>query len=271
MHCHLDFAASGADAARRLQGSVAAFSATVDPRDFERARALFAGCPHVRTGLGLHPWQAAHADFAEQTERFVEKASACAFIGEVGLDFSPKHVSTRDAQREAFERVVRACAEARAGYGGGATHGGVFGEGCGLVSIHAVHAVDEAIDAFERAGALSDADTGRPASLGGRALVFHSFNGTSDQLQRAVKAGFFFSVGPRMLATKRGRAYVRAIPVDRIMLETDMPSRACAPFSAKAWMAALEGALSSLCEARGQEAFAIKDALAKTSARILGI
>lgn len=35
--------------------------------------------------------------------------------------------------------------------------------------------------------------------------------------------GCWFSVGERMLATKRGRAYVQSIPSDRLLLETDAP------------------------------------------------
>ena len=43
-----------------------------------------------------------------QFERLVKEAR---FIGEVGLDFAPAHVASRDAQLAAFERMARACAE----------------------------------------------------------------------------------------------------------------------------------------------------------------
>lgn len=259
MHCHLDFSDEGVAAASAMYGRIAAFSATVDPRDFDRVRAYFAGCAHIRVGLGLHPWQASSPDFAEQVDAFVARVSSCAFVGEVGLDFSPQRASTRDSQVAAFERIVRACVEHPVEPAAG-----------GIVSIHAVRAVDETIDVFVRTGVVSASGAQEPFFLGGRAPVIHSFNGTSDQLQRAVKAGFFFSVGPRLLATKRGRAYVRAIPRSRLLFETDMPSHARDPFSAAAWQAALEGAAESLAAARGEDVAGLCEAVSETSARILG-
>ena len=55
------------------------------------------------------------------------------FIGEVGLDFGRDRTATRDVQVAAFERVARACA------GGGK-----------VLSIHAVKAAGEALDAEAR-------------------------------------------------------------------------------------------------------------------------
>lgn len=259
MHCHLDFSDEGAAIARSMTGLVAAFSATVDPDRFDRATDRLACAPQVRVGLGLHPWQASSPHFDDQAERFVARAAACPFIGEVGLDFSPRRLQTREAQMRAFDRVVRALV----------SHDAPFPHG--IVSIHAVRAVDEVVDAFERCGATACSRLAPPASAGGRVLVLHSFAGTSDQLHRAVEAGFHFSVGPRMLATKRGRAYARAIPVERILVETDMPSHEGDPFSADAWREALEGSLATIADARGDDAWALRDAVAATSARILGM
>lgn len=259
MHCHLDFSDAGPAIARSAAGRTAAFSATVDPRGFERARTAFADLSHVRVGLGLHPWQASSPDFAAQADAAVARIPACAFIGEVGLDFSPRRLETRDAQMRAFDRVADALVGESPAFS------------CGIVSIHAVRAVGEVIDAFERRGVAARSRFERPASAGGRALVLHSFAGTSDQLHRAVEAGFLFSVGPRMLATKRGRAYVRAVPADRLLLETDMPSHEGEPLSADSWAEALERSLSALVEARGDDPAALRNALCATSARILGM
>lgn len=266
MHCHLDFSDEGVAAASAMYGRIAAFSATVDPRDFDRVRMCFAGCAHIRVGLGLHPWQASSPDFAEQVDAFASRVSSCAFVGEVGLDFSPQRASTRDSQVAAFDRIVRACVEHPVEPAAGAEPRAAGG----IVSIHAVRAVDEVVDVFVRAGVVSASGAQEPFFLGGRAPVIHSFNGASDQLQRAVKAGFFFSVGPRLLATKRGRAYVRAIPRSRLLLETDMPSHARDPFSAAAWQAALEGVAESLAAARGEDVAGLCEAVSETSARILG-
>lgn len=291
MHCHLDFATDAARIARQAAGCIAAMSATVSPDAYERAvRALDA--PGIRVGLGLHPWQAAGPGFASAADRFAALAPRCAFIGEVGLDFSARHAATREAQQRAFDRVVRACAAPRV-FGEGEPEGAASCDGgpeggascdgepeggagraapaCGMVSIHAVRAVDEAVDAFARADVLEGASRHAPARVAGRVLVLHSFNGTSDQLNRALDAGFFFSAGPRMLATKRGRAYVRALPADRLLVETDAPAREGEPFSFDAWHDGVKAAVEALAAARGQDPHALRERLAETSARILGL
>ena len=176
MHCHLGFSKDGEAVARHATGRLAAFSATVDPASYEENARRFFLHSNVRVGLGLHPWFVSDDD--AQIERFEAIAPSSAFIGEVGLDFSPRHDATRERQIEVFERVVAACLEDAQSLGRALAAGE---EPCvsGLVSIHAVRAVDEVIDVFERAGALRGASRRTPALAGGRALVLHSFAGTS--------------------------------------------------------------------------------------------
>lgn len=266
MHCHLDFAEAGVQAAFEARGAIAAFSATVEPRSYEAALAGPGAQKNVRIGWGLHPWQARRSDFADLLDAFLAGVARHAFIGEVGLDFAAKHASTRERQLDAFERIVRACLEAPF-----EMRARLPALDCGIVSIHAVHAADELADILGRAGALDACCRSQGAFAAGRALVVHSFNGTSDQLNRLVRAGLFFSVGPRLLATRRGRAYVRTIPSDRLLLETDMPSAQGAPFSFDAWRAALEESLAALAYARGEDEQLVREAIARTSARILGL
>lgn len=127
-----------------------------------------------------------------------------------------------------------------------------------VISLHAVRAASDVLDALTRAGALEQ-----------HACVFHWFSGTSDELVRAVRAGCFFSVGPRMLKTKRGRAYARAIPARQLLLETDAPPRADTPWSARTWRSGLEEALYMLAETREENARDLAATLAQNSTRLL--
>ena len=251
MHCHLGFSKDGEAVARHAAGCLAAFSATVDPVSYEEDVRRFSSHSNVRVGLGLHPWFISDDD--AQIERFEAIAPSSAFIGEVGLDFSPRHEAMCERQIEVFERVVAACLEDVQGLRPWPCCGE---EPCvsGLVSIHAVRAVDEVIDAFERAGALCGASRRIPALVGGRALVLHSFAGTSDQLQRALDCGFFVSFGPRAMRTKRGRAYARAVPENRLLIETDLSSKEGAPFSLDQWRGAMEETWKAVLAARFGEA-----------------
>lgn len=216
-HCHVDFAADpravAADAAR---AGCALLCSTVEPQGFERACELMppARFSLVRIGVGMHPrWVAAAQDAARaQADRAVSLLSQADFVGEIGLDFGMRHADTAAAQRYAFERIVRAAVD------------------CGgkVLSIHAVRSAGAVLDILEKQDAF-----------GSCCCIFHWFSGSSDELNRAIALGCRFSVGERMLATRRGRAYVRAIPADRLLLETDLPARAGMPFG----YSQIEGAL----------------------------
>lgn len=243
MHCHLDFApdarAAGEDAHERLAG---AFSVTVTPAGYVRAVRELAGFERVRAGLGLHPWWIADGTCGEDELAAFERLARCErFIGEVGLDFARDRAATREAQLAAFDRVAAACA-------GGEK----------VLSIHAVRAAGDVLDVLGRRGALD-----------GNACVFHWFSGTSDELQRALRAGCFCSVNPRMLASKRGRAYARAIPEGRLLLETDEPAEEGAAYDARGARLRLERMIDDLAALRGAPRDELAARIARTSAELL--
>ena len=272
MHCHLGFCADAAQAASELAAAgVGAFSNTVTPGEFAAQREALAGAGNVRVGVGLHPWwvgecgsdapaagsecapsgsAASAADVqqlvaADDLELLCELAASNRFIGEVGLDFSSRRAATREAQLRAFEAVAATCAHA----------------GGKVLSIHAVHAVDETLDVLERTGAL--------AADAGNACVIHWFSGTSDQLTCARRAGCRFSVNPRMLQSKRGRAYAQAVPADRLLLETDQPARQGAPWDAAGIRRQLDETLQQLATLRGDDPADLRSRIAETSCRLL--
>ena len=279
MHCHLDFLpdADALGLAREAEAyGIRAFSNTVTPAGFERARALFGACGNVRVGVGLHPWwvagnepgglyapgeksaaaaatskdtaprgsmQATEAawswsDCLEQLVLFVHQAP---FVGEVGLDFAPRHEDTREEQIAVFDAALDACT------GGGK-----------VISIHAVRSVSVVLNMLEAHGTCASNE-----------CILHWFSGTSDELTRAIRLGCYFSINPRMFATKRGRAYVRAIPRERLLLETDMPADEGAPYSAEEWDRDLRGVLAALTDVRDEYANDLGEAIARTSVQLL--
>lgn len=222
MHCHLDFSSDMAALARLAQAhGVAAFSNTVTPEGYLAASEALAGFPNVRTGVGLHPWWVADGRCgAEQVELACRLIQETRFVGEVGLDFAPRREGTFETQLDAFERIVDACCA----------------QGGKVISIHAVRSATAVLDALERHNATH-----------GNTYILHWFSGSSQELVRARELGCHFSVNPNMLATKRGRAYVRQIPPDRLLLETDLPDeRMDAAQAGPAWIARLEYAAQML-------------------------
>lgn len=244
MHCHLDFAPNARQAANIMAAEgLGAFATTVTPAGFERASVLFAGCANVRTGLGLHPWWLADGRCGEEdVEEFVRLAASTRFIGEVGLDFGKRCEGSSEVQLAAFARIAAACAD-----------------GGRLLSIHAVKSAGAALDVLERADALR-----------GNACVFHWFSGSSDELTSIVRAGCFVSVNPRMLETKRGREYAKAIPEERLLLETDMPPEG-ESYDAAAEASRLERMTGEMAALRRTDSARLAERIAETSARLLGM
>lgn len=277
-HCHLDFAGNGRELAAALAVCGGALSGTCDPRDFEEACGAFAHfAPQVRVGLGLHPWWVADGTCGpDEVALFESLAPRAPLISEVGLDFQPRREATCEVQTEAFDRVCRAAAkplddaaaegvyvlvreavasedaEETSGHTAvGAGNPPVFKR---VMSIHSAKAAGEALDILERTGCL-DACT----------CIFHWFSGSQDELSCAIDAGCLFSVNERMLKTKRGRAYARAIPEGRLLLETDAPPKPVARFSPTTHVMQLARTMNTLAEAREVDATALAERIAHTS------
>ena len=249
MHCHLGFVNDAETVRRALDGTDAhALSCTVLPEEYERDREAFAGLEACTVALGLHPWQVASGAAGEtELARFEELAPTTRFIGEVGLDYagSRGEFPACEAQQQVFHQVLIAC-----------NLPSDFPRK--LLSIHAVHAASNVLDMLEEHDAFARHD-----------CIFHWFAGTSEELKRAIDAGCFFSVGPRMLATKRGREYARIIPIERLLLETDSPSAPGEAWSREAWLDALAGALATIANIRNISEEELARTLARTSETLL--
>ena len=192
-HAHLNWFENPAEAAAQAQElSVSALCCTVSPEEYIESRELLSKCPNVRVAAGLHPW---FVDETTDADVASEAIGGSAWVGEVGLDFGTRHANTKKDQIHVFEAICEACSE------GGKT-----------LSLHSVRSVGTVLDVLEKSGAI---DTCR--------CVFHWFSGTSEDLARAKEAGCWFSVGERMLSTRKGREYARQIPTSKLLLETDLP------------------------------------------------
>jgi len=116
------------------------------------------------------------------------------FIGEIGLDGSPRFKHSLALQRKILDVVLAECERV----------------GGRVMSLHSRGAADQVLDALE-----AHPKAGTP--------VLHWFSGTKKQLHRAVDQGAWFSVGPSMVASEKGRQLVAEMPAANVLLETDGP------------------------------------------------
>lgn len=241
MHCHLGFLAPGAEA-QALAGVEGFLNCTVTPGEYAAAYERFAAFPQVTSAIGLHPWYIAPDEAAARAQADVacERIAPGSAVGEVGLDFAPRHAQTRDVQLAAFERIVARAAEVG---------------GC-VLSMHSVQATETVLDILEDAGFFARGTA-----------IFHWYSGSSAHLKRALDAGACFSVNPHMLLTKKGREYARIIPAARLFTETDWPAEdgtLPSPFASE-----IERLISGIAELRHADAAELAAAIEANSRRII--
>jgi TatD DNase family protein len=193
LHCHVDLYPDPVaiiDEAERRGTFVLAVTTT--PKAWRGTTRLVGQRRRIRVGLGLHPEVVA--------ERHGEVALLCGllpearYVGEIGIDGSPAHRRSLDLQRMVFGRILAECDRL----------------GGRILSIHSRGAADMVLDAVE-------------AHPGAGLPILHWFSGTPRQLERAVHLGCWFSVGPAMVRSAKGRALVSRMPPDRLLTETDAP------------------------------------------------
>ena len=233
-HVHLDFMHNAPEVVRdAAEKGLGLFAVTVTPQGYACMENLNTGMSNLRIGVGLHPWWIADGRCGpEDVMRVAELVQNTRFIGEIGLDASPKHVpeGSLNKQTAAFEMICTACAESSRP------------EAPKILSLHSVQAADLMLDILERTGCLDRC-----------CCIFHWFTGSGIALNRAVKAGCLFSVNEMMLNTRRGREYARQLPADRLLTETDLPPGEDVPFTAREIAASLERTLEKLSLIRGMD------------------
>jgi TatD DNase family protein len=167
-------------------------SVTTTPLAWQGTSELVKEASCVFMAAGLHPELV--AERRHEVDQLIGLIPSTKFIGEIGIDGSPRHRRSLPVQIEIFSRVLEACD----------AHGGR------ILSVHSRGASKEVLGALK-------AERGRSTP------ILHWFTGTVSQAKAAADAGCWFSVGPPMLQSAKGQAVVRAIPRDRVLTETDGP------------------------------------------------
>jgi TatD DNase family protein len=165
-----------------------------------------AGALGFPVSAGVHPHEARLAtDTVYDELAGLAREGRIVAIGEIGLDFHYDH-SPRDVQRDVFRRQIRLARDV------------------GLpVIVHTREADEETAAILEEEGA---------AETGG---VIHCFTGGHELARRALALGFLISFSG-IVAFPRAEVIqevARAVPPDRLLVETDAPFLAPPPHRGK--------------------------------------
>ncbi len=212
-HCHLTDAQFDEDRAAVIARARAAgvgrcivIGANGEFSHNEKAVALARKYEEVFAIVGVHPHDAKTIT-AETYARLRELARQPKVVGlgETGLDFYYDN-SPREDQRTHFCRFIHLARELGA-----------------PLSMHVRDAYAEASDTLRREG------EGRVRG------VMHCFTGTAEEARALLALGLFISFSGVITFKNANnlRAVVKMIPLDRLLLETDSPLLAPAPYRGK--------------------------------------
>ncbi len=208
-HCHLTDPAFEDDLPRVLERARAAgvgriVTVASDLPDAHRVVELCGRFPLLRGAVGIHPHAAASAsveDLAEVGELAREEGVVA--VGEIGLDFHYDH-APRDVQLRLFRRQLDLARDLDL-----------------PVVVHSRDADGEMEGILREQG-------------GGVRGVLHCFTGGRALLEQALAVGWRISfTGLVTFRRFDGADLLRAVPRDRLMLETDAPYLAPVPHRGK--------------------------------------
>ena len=207
-HCHLDFKVfdddhDGVIARARAAGVGALLTIGTTFQGFPGVRAIAENYDDVFCSVGVHPHEAdAHTEVeAAHLAKLSEHAKVVG-IGETGLDYHYEH-SSRDEQRRSFRAHLAAARET------------------GLPAIvHSRNAEGDTGDLLAEA-----------AGQGPVKGVLHCFSGSRVLAERCLDLGFHISFSGIVTfkTADELRQVAAAVPLDRLLVETDAPYLAPIP------------------------------------------
>ena len=200
-HCHLTMSNAEANLAAARAAGVRGFVVPATKLDdAPQAVEIARQNADVWAGVGFHPHDAKHCDDAAFAEiaRLARDERVVA-IGEIGLDYHYDH-SPRDVQRQVFERHIELAKELDK-----------------PVIVHNRESTGDLVAILSACGARG---------------ILHSYTESVDTARKLVDLGYYISFSG--IVTFRNaeplREVARALPHDRVLIETDTPYLAPVPY-----------------------------------------
>jgi len=213
-HAHLDLAQFDGDRAEVLDRArqagvrtLLAIGSGPGPEKLDAALPYAEQNDWIYATVGIHPHEArlaTDADF-EQLNLLARHPRVIAW-GEVGLDYHYDH-SPREVQQRVFRRQLEQARAAKL-----------------PIIIHCREAWPDCLGILEQEW--------RGTALGG---IFHCFSGMLEQAWKGIEMGFLVSFAGNVTYPKAQnlRDVARALPLDRLLVETDSPFLAPQPHRGK--------------------------------------
>ncbi len=210
-HCHLGFDTFPAETTALIgraqgQGVTTMLTVACSFSYVNQLKKLLTAHPCLYGAFGIHPENA--AEFNEASFLNVFKEVPLIAVGEIGLDYY-YNSDTKDIQKEVFLKQIELAARLNK-----------------PIIIHTRDAEEDTLSLLETA------NKNGWLTAGG---VLHCYTGTLDLAQRVIDLGFYISASG-IITFKNSqslRDVFAAVPLERLLVETDAPYLAPVPFRGK--------------------------------------
>lgn len=160
------------------------------PEIYEKCLKNFKTSKYIKIALGYNPQIIEQQKFNKKI--FDKYLFSTKYVGEVGLDFSRKYITYKKYQMEVFEYICKKAAKTNK-----------------ILSVHSRNAEKEILDILKKNKV--------------KFVVFHWYTGEIDFVDEIINEGYYFSINPSMLKSKKGRDIINKIPKNKILVESDGP------------------------------------------------
>lgn len=191
VHCHIDQFKKPFEIAQRAEREgIITIGVTSLPEHFELGYSHLTSFKRVRLALGYHPMLARNQEFNESLFKTLSKKTS--YIGEIGLDFSEKDASKREAQVDILQRIFK-----------------IIRDRPRFISLHSKRAEKKLYELLIENNI--------------KKAVFHWYSGPLNLIDKIIEEQHYFSINPSMINSQNGQKIIKRIPQYRILTETDGP------------------------------------------------
>jgi len=211
------------------QHRILTISNSMDLASYRRNVEISEQCDLILPVFGVHPWNAPqYVDRLQQLKGAIESSP---MIGEIGLDhYFVDDVATYPDQRKVLEWFLGAAEEQNK-----------------IVCLHTKGAEQEVLELLDRHGI--------------RRMIVHWYSGPMDIFKELVARGAYFTVGIEGVYSEPIRAIAQAIPLGRLLTETDNPGGPAGYIGRPGTPALVKDVVRGVAEARMSTAEAIVEAV----------
>lgn len=191
-HCHINFFSNAGDIALACEEKkVHTIYVTTLPSQFEETYPYVKNLQYIYPSLGFHCLEHKY-DLNEEKKLFLKNIYKTKFIGEVGLDFSKKAVTTHNQQIEILEFILSNIQNKDK-----------------IVSVHSASAEDKVLELLIKYEINK--------------VIFHWYSGKISTLKQILEKNYYFSINAAMCKSKKGQNIISKLPRDKVLIETDAP------------------------------------------------